>query len=68
MASERTMPKMTKREAVRWIKREVAAELRQRVAEVPDRIADAPDPKLVESLWQQTVWDVADRVAPENTE
>jgi hypothetical protein len=56
---------MTRAEAIRWIKREIAREIRERLAEVPDRVMDAPDPELVNSLWTQATWDAADKIWPE---
>lgn len=56
---------MTKREARRWIKARVAHEMRIRLSEVPDYTRDAPDPTTVEAIWQETVWDIAERLSPE---
>lgn len=56
---------MKRSEAIRWIKREIAREIRMRIAETPDRIGDAPDPDLVNSLWVDEAWKAADRIWPE---
>lgn len=56
---------MNKREARRWIKQRVAHEMRIKLSEVPDYVNDAPDPAAVEAIWQETVWDIAERLAPE---
>lgn len=57
---------LKKREAVRWIKARVAAEIRGRIAnEMPDaavdELNDAKDVELVESLWLGVVLAGADR-------
>ncbi len=56
---------MKKSEAIRWIKREIAREIRERISEVPDRIGEAPDPGMVEGLWEAEAWKAADRIWPE---
>lgn len=56
---------MTEAEAKRWIRCEIAREIRERISETSDRIGNAPDPKLVESLWTHMAYDIADHVWPE---
>ncbi len=57
---------MTKAEAIRWVRREIAMEIRSRLAEVPDRIGDAPDPEMVNKVWVEQTWIAADKIWPEN--
>ncbi len=40
---------MTKAEAIRWARREIAMEIRSRLAEVPDRIGDAAHVERVQA-------------------
>lgn len=56
---------MNSRDARKWIKQRVAHEMRIRLSEVPDYVTAAPDPDKVAKLWQETVWDIAERLAPE---
>jgi hypothetical protein len=57
---------MTKAEAIRWIKREIAREIRSRISEPPERINEAPDPILVQGLWTDQTWLAADKIWPED--
>lgn len=55
---------MKKREAVRRIKMLLAEEMRQSISMHPQYLED--EPEIIQRLWEDTVWDIADRIATGN--